>query len=429
MSFVLSHYRLEEVIGEGGMGIVHRGVDTRLGRPVAVKILHENFARDAKLRERFSQEARLMALMTHPNIVTLYDYIEENDTLALVMELVDGRGMDRMIGKEVGPIVADRALPLFIQILDAFAFAHSKGIIHRDIKPANILITRDDRVKVTDLGIAKIIGKKGLTKTGTRLGTLWYMSPEQVRGEEATVQSDIYALGITLYEMVAGRVPFDDETSDYEVMDAIVKRSLPDPREYYPDIPEYIVDIVKQAVAKDINDRFKSCEGMKSALMGGETHSPRVVTPPKMTAAPKPGTSQPPSAEHPDAHPAKAGNPFEHLPTYDSNTSMWSPKGRMNRGKYFKVQFFLFLGGVIFYSVLYSGDAALIIIAFLLLLCLIAPLNIFSSIRRLHDLELSGWLVLITLIPWIGWVYLLYLLFARGTKGPNRFGPDPLAKK
>jgi len=258
---------LSEIIGEGGMGVVWKGTDTRLGRTVAVKILHEHHSRDPQLRERFSREARIQASLNHPNIVTLLDYIETSDQLALVMEFVQGRSLDKVIGREVGPIVTDRALPLFNKLLDAFEYIHSQGIVHRDIKPSNAMVDFSDQVKVTDLGIAKIAGDHGLTRTGTKLGTLWYMAPEQVKGQEATKQSDIYALGVTLFEMVAGRVPFDSTTSsDYEVMDLIVKEDLPDPRIFYPHIPEYIVNIINIATSKNKNSRFSSCKRFKQAI-------------------------------------------------------------------------------------------------------------------------------------------------------------------
>ena len=263
----LQHYELSEIIGEGGMGVVWKGTDTRLGRTVAVKILHEHHSRDPQLRERFSREARIQASLNHPNIVTLLDYIETSDQLTLVMEFVQGRSLDKVIGREVGPIVTDRALPLFNKLLDAFEYIHSQGIVHRDIKPSNAMVDFRDQVKVTDLGIAKIAGDHGLTRTGTKLGTLWYMAPEQVKGQEATKQSDIYALGVTLFEMVAGRVPFDSTTSsDYEVMDLIVKEDLPDPRIFYPHIPEYIVNIINIATSKNKNSRFSSCKRFKQAI-------------------------------------------------------------------------------------------------------------------------------------------------------------------
>ncbi len=251
------------------MGVVWRATDTRLDRTVAVKILHEHHSRDPQLRERFSREARLQASLSHPNIVTLLDYIETEDRLALVMEFIEGRSLDQIIGREVGPIVSERALPIFFQLLDAFDYLHSRGIIHRDIKPSNAIVTPSDVVKVTDLGIAKIIGQQGLTRTGTKLGTLWYMSPEQVKGIEATERSDIYSLGITLYEMVTGRVPFDATTSsEYKIMDWIVKHDLPDPREYYPHIPDQVVDAIRLATEKDPGLRFASSSQFKSFLNG-----------------------------------------------------------------------------------------------------------------------------------------------------------------
>ncbi|MBZ0265918.1 DUF975 family protein [bacterium] len=273
-------YEIIRLLGEGGMGEVYLGRHDRLDRLVAIKILREHLSRDPMLRERFHQEARLQASLTHPNIVVLHDFIEEEHRLALIMEYIEGRGLDKVIGKEVGPIVAARALQLFLPLVDAFEYAHSKGIIHRDIKPSNILVTTEDRIKVTDLGIAKIVGQKGLTQTGTKLGTLWYMAPEQIKGLDATHLSDIYALGVTLFEMVSGRVPFDSTTSsDYEIMDRIVKQDIPDPRQFYPDIPEYIVHAIIRATAKEPQERFSSCREFKEFIRdGGNVSNPSIGT-------------------------------------------------------------------------------------------------------------------------------------------------------
>ena len=259
MAFTLPNYEVTGTLGMGGMGVVYLGKHNTLNRQVAIKVLLENLTHNPQIRKRFVQEAELMDTLQHSNIVRLYDFTTD-PRLCLIMEYVDGRGLDRMIGEEVGPIPYEKALPLFVQILEGIGYAHSKGIIHRDIKPSNILVSKDGIVKITDLGIAKIAGQKGMTKTGTKIGTLYYMSPEQVQGEEADLRSDIYALGMTLYEMLAGRLPFDVASTDYMIENSIVNRDTQfDPREYYSHIPEWLVDIVQKATSKNAGDRFQTC--------------------------------------------------------------------------------------------------------------------------------------------------------------------------
>jgi len=246
----------------GGMGIVYLARNKYSGNLVAIKVLMENLASNSEIAERFKREAEMMAHLTNDNIVRLIDF-KHGTKLSLIMEYVEGRGLDTMIGQEVGPIPYERAVPLFLQVLSALSYAHSEGVIHRDIKPANILVSSDNKVKVTDFGIAKIVGQKGLTKTGVQMGTLYYSPPEQIKGKKTNQCCDIYALGMTLYEMLAGRLPFDDseDTSEYQIMNRIINREKElDPREYYPYIPDWLVGILQKATAIDSQDRFQSCE-------------------------------------------------------------------------------------------------------------------------------------------------------------------------
>ena len=250
------------MIGQGGMGMVYLARHNASGALVAIKVLMENFAANTEIAERFRREAEMMAHLSHENIVKLISF-NSGTQFNLIMEYIDGRGLDSMIGQEVGPIPYERAVPLFLQVLSALSYAHSEGVIHRDIKPANILVSNQNQIKVTDFGIAKIVGQKGLTKTGVKMGTLYYMSPEQIKGEKTDHRCDIYSLGMTLYEMLAGRLPFDDseETSEYQIMNRIInRRKDPDPREYYPYIPDWLVGILQKAMAVDLRERFQSCD-------------------------------------------------------------------------------------------------------------------------------------------------------------------------
>ncbi len=263
-------YVIEKMIGRGGMGSVYLATHIHLETHAAIKVLLEQFSDNSSVKNRFINEARLLHKLKHQNIVEQREFFEENGRLVLVMEYVDGRPLDKMIGQDVGPIPWKKTVPLFTQVLDGIGYAHSIGVVHRDIKPANILISKEGQVKVTDLGIAKIAGEQGMTRTGTQMGTLYYESPEQIRGaKDVDHRSDIYSLGMTLYEMLAGRLPFHNEekTSEFEIMNAVVHRqnSL-DPREHYPHIPEWLVKTVQKATSLDPEKRFQSCAEFKNTL-------------------------------------------------------------------------------------------------------------------------------------------------------------------
>ena len=273
MSFRIDGYSILGEIGAGGMATVYHAVQESLDRPVALKVIHSHLCRDESFRARFFNEARLMARLAHPNIVQAYDFTDSGAVLVMVMEYVEGRGLDRMIGQEVGPIPWEKALPLFSQVLSGVGYAHSRGVVHRDIKPANILVSKEGEVKITDFGIAKIAGQKGMTRTGAQMGTLYYESPEQIKGaRDVDHRADIYALGMTLYEMLAGRLPFDDggDTSEYAIMDSIVKREEHlDPRVYYHHIPEWLVGVVQKSTELEAGSRYESCDSFLRALEHG----------------------------------------------------------------------------------------------------------------------------------------------------------------
>ncbi|MCX7612001.1 MAG: serine/threonine protein kinase, partial [Ignavibacterium sp.] len=205
MAKQIQSYEVIDIIGAGGMGVVYKARHLFSNKIVAIKSLSNQYCIDPEIRKRFKNEAFILNKLRHPNIVEVIDFIELPDELHLIMEYVEGRTLDKIIGQEVGPIPYQRALPIFNQILDGISYAHKQGIIHRDIKPSNIIVTPDNRVKITDFGIAKLQDTTQHTRTGTRMGTLYYMSPEQIRGEkEIDERSDIFSLGITLFEMLAG---------------------------------------------------------------------------------------------------------------------------------------------------------------------------------------------------------------------------------
>ena len=260
-------FQIIEKLGEGGMGEVYRATDTSLGRVVALKLLHTELTKEPQLTERFLSEARTQAQLNHPNLATLYRLFQFEGSYCMVMEYVDGETFAQMI-RRVGPIAQERAIPLFKQALAGLAHAHHAGIIHRDIKPSNLMVNKDGIVKVMDFGIAKILGGRGLTATGVRLGTLYYMSPEQIRNQPLDIRTDIYALGITLYEMLTGRVPFDSN-SDYDLMQQHIQQTPPLPRQFFPYLSPAVEDAVLQSLEKEPSRRFQTVEAFSRALDEG----------------------------------------------------------------------------------------------------------------------------------------------------------------
>jgi len=271
MSKTIGGYIVTRKLGSGGMATVYLAEHKVLETKAALKVLLPNLTSDASLRQRFVNEAKMMAGLNHPNIVHLSDFIERGENLVLVMEYVDGTPLDRMIGEKYGPIPWEKALPLFKQILAGVACAHSQGIVHRDLKPSNVLVSSDGVAKVTDFGIAKVAGQQNLTRTGVKLGTLCYMSPEQVLGKQVDQRTDIYSLGATLYEMLAGKMPRSEgDTSEYQIMKEIIEDDLPDPRTFYPHIPAWLVEVIRRAMARDKEQRISSCDDFLKLLEDGE---------------------------------------------------------------------------------------------------------------------------------------------------------------
>lgn len=256
---VIRDYILLRKIGEGGMGEVWLARDNSLDRGVAVKILSVDFNNSTDLIARFRQEAKLQASLIHKNIVTLYTFFEEQGQYYMIMEYAKGITIKELI-QQTGPIPEARVINILNQLTDALDYAHTKGIIHRDIKPSNIMIDpeNNDFVKIMDFGIAKALGDKGLTKTGTRMGTLYYMSPEQVRADkDIDHRTDIYSLGITLFEMLTGVLPYDCKTeSDYEILHQIVTQDIPITFLDALEISQTLKNAIKGMTAKDKDKRY-----------------------------------------------------------------------------------------------------------------------------------------------------------------------------
>jgi hypothetical protein len=265
----VGNYEILEEIGAGGMSRVYRGRRLSDGEVVAVKVIHiENMAPDYEARLR--REPEVQHGIGHENIVGLHESFREREEFFLVMEYVDGRSLARIIHHETGPMSFERARGYFRQVLRAVDHLHRLGIVHRDIKPSNILVRWDDMVKIADFGIAKFTWQQAQTKTQRGLGTPEYMSPEQARGQQVDHRSDIYSLGITLFEALTARKPFsrDEETpAAYgEVIQEILNKPLPDPRAFVPSLTNEVVRLLKKATAKDPAERFQSCSEFLGAL-------------------------------------------------------------------------------------------------------------------------------------------------------------------
>jgi serine/threonine-protein kinase len=255
---VAGRYELEELVGSGGMSSVYRAHDRLLERNVALKILHPQFGEDGEYVERFRREAQLVAqLSSHPHIVTVIDRGEDDGRQFIVFEHVDGENLKELL-ERTGPLPARRAAELGAEIADALGFAHEHGLVHRDVKPQNVLLTPDDDAKVTDFGIARSLDvDRGVTQTGTVLGTSTYLSPEQASGQPVTPATDVYSLGVVLYELLTGEVPFPGENFVAVAMKH-VNEPPPSLLERRPDLPLRLVRAVERALEKDPARRFPS---------------------------------------------------------------------------------------------------------------------------------------------------------------------------
>ncbi len=262
---IADRYELEELAGSGGMSTVFRARDAQLDRRVAIKILHEHYAEDPEYLERFRREARLVARLSHPNIVTVIDRGDDNGRQYIVFEHVEGENLKELV-QRTGRLPIRRALELALAVADGLAFAHQHGLVHRDVKPQNVLLSREGEVKVTDFGIARSLDvEHGVTQTGTVLGTGEYLAPEQASGKPVSPATDVYSLGVVIWELLAGDVPF---TGDNFVAVALrhVNEPPPDLRERRPDASPRLAAAVDRALAKDPARRFPSMAALAKEL-------------------------------------------------------------------------------------------------------------------------------------------------------------------
>jgi beta-lactam-binding protein with PASTA domain/predicted Ser/Thr protein kinase len=262
-------YRVLERVGSGGMADVYCAEDGQLGRKVALKLLHRRFASDREFVERFKREARSAAGLQHPNVVGVYDRGEWDGTSYIAMEFLDGQNLKELIRSEA-PLPPKRAIEITVQILKAARFAHRRGVIHRDLKPHNVIVDHDGRVKVTDFGIARA-GASDMTETGSILGTAQYLSPEQAQGHAVSARSDLYSIGVILYELLTGRLPFEADSAVSIALKHVTEDPVP-PRQHNPAIPPELENVVLWALEKAPERRPTDADAFLAALEDARAH-------------------------------------------------------------------------------------------------------------------------------------------------------------
>ena len=277
-------YRVLNRLGSGGMAEVYCAQDLQLGRKVALKILYRRFAEDGEFVERFRREASSAAGLQHQHVVAVYDRGEYDGTYYIAMEYLEGRSLKTIVQQEA-PLDPDRAIDLTIQVLRAARFAHRRGIIHRDLKPHNVIVDADGRAKVTDFGIARA-GASDMTQTGSIMGTAQYLSPEQAQGHAVSAASDIYSIGIMLYELLTGRVPFEGESAVTIALKQVNERPTP-PSAYNPAVSPELEEVVMRALEKDPARRYPDADAFIAALQAARDGTATAVLAPAAAAAPR----------------------------------------------------------------------------------------------------------------------------------------------
>lgn len=276
---VSNRYVIEEILGQGGMSSVYKGTDPNLKRVVAIKVIHSHLSNNPDFVQRFEEEAAAVAQLRHHGIIQVYDFNRDDDLYYMVLEFVPGETIQdhlKRLNDSGRKLSNSQAIEYMASICDAVDYAHQRGMIHRDIKPANLMLTTTGQVILMDFGIAKIVGGTRHTVTGAVVGTAMYMSPEQIKGEQPDRRTDIYSLGVTLFEMVSGRPPFD-ANSAMTLMMMHINDPIPNIKSLNPDVPDALIAVINKALAKDPNARYQTAAQMAAALrnaLSGSTSSP-----------------------------------------------------------------------------------------------------------------------------------------------------------
>jgi len=263
-----NRYLIEDMLGQGGMSAVYKATDPNLKRVVAIKMIHTHLSENPDFVSRFEEEAAAVAQLRHPGIIQVFDFNKDDDVYYMVLEFVPGETFQdllKRLNNDDRRLPADKVAKYMAGVCDAVDYAHQRGMIHRDIKPANLMLNTHDEAILMDFGIAKIVGGQRHTATGAVVGTAMYMSPEQIRGETPDRRSDIYSLGVTLFEMVGGQPPFQADSA-MTLMMMHVNDPVPDPKKLNPDVPDDLVAVINKALAKNPNDRYQTAAEMASAL-------------------------------------------------------------------------------------------------------------------------------------------------------------------
>ena len=285
---ISNRYVVEEPLGQGGMSAVYKATDPNLKRVVAIKVIHSHLSSNPDFLQRFEEEAAAVAQLRHHGIIQVFDFNRDDDLYYMVLEFVPGETIQDHLkrlnasGRKLSPT---KAIEYMAGICDAVDYAHQRGMIHRDIKPANLMLTTTGQVILMDFGIAKIVGGQRHTSTGAVVGTAMYMSPEQIKGEQVDRRTDIYSLGVTLFEMVSGRPPFQADSA-MTLMMMHVHDPVPNPKELNPDVPDGLVAVINKALAKDPNKRFQTAAQMAGALRNLLSADPALANATMMEDAP-----------------------------------------------------------------------------------------------------------------------------------------------
>ncbi len=272
----VSHYRIIEKLGEGGMGVVYKAEDTKLKRQVALKFLPAELTRDSQAKNRFFHEARAAAALNHPHIITVYEIGEHEGQVFIAMEYAEGRTLKDVISVGTGrdlSLPVTQVIDIATQIAEGLKKAHAKGIVHRDLKPANVMLTDEESAKIVDFGLAKLKGQTRLTRTGTTLGTVAYMSPEQAMGKEVDQRTDIWSLGVILYEMLAGRLPFGGDY-DQAVVYSILNESPRSVKSLRPETPPALEKIIGRCLEKDLAKRYQRMDEVMADMRAVPLENP-----------------------------------------------------------------------------------------------------------------------------------------------------------